>query len=348
MSKISSGREREARLINQANRAAAVGQLMLGELNNWQQFLEADTVDLISLPRRNLKGALADVRVRLSKEIKRFCSYNFLDMDEKKLSMLYEEIKKYRGMEIPLPEFEEIYSPIRREVLKGNPAHATVCISLWGLQFKFPEDELSRDLITALHLISEAHTNLKGYYSKPHIKLKKDRQEISISIRKRMFAARSSVLCCFNLLEAYLNGLAWDYMQTRDTSSLSNRSRKLLEDSTSTTIRDKLSKYPEIISGRKLWTEPDKELDKFVDILKPYRDSLVHPSPFMTPQKFGGYDKLRLFYRVDDDTAVTTVILLIQIIRRIHKHIQQDSIAIPAWVSDLESEVNNITEKLSL
>lgn len=347
MSKISSGREREAKLIHQANRAAAVGQLMLGELNNWQQFLKADTFDFISIPRRNLKAAFTDVRGRLSKEIRRFCSCNFLEMDEKKLSLLYEEIKAYRGIEIPLPEFEKNYSRIRRDVLKGNPAHATVCISLWGLQFKFPEDELSKDLITALHLISEAHTNLNTYKTKSHLELQKDRQKISLSMRKRTFAARSSVLCCFNLLEAYLNGLAWDYMQTCDKSSLSNQKRKLLEDTNSVSIRDKLSKYPEIITGRKLWKEPDEELDGFVDILKPYRDSLVHPSPFFAPEKFGGYDKLRLFYRVDNDTAVTTVSLLVRIIKRIHNHIQQDGVAMPAWVCDLESEANNTSDQLS-
>lgn len=347
MSKLSSGREREAKLIHQANRAAAVGRLMLGELNTWQQFLKADTIDLISLPRRNLKAALVDVRERLSKEIKSFCSQNFWEMDERKLSLLYEEIKAYQGIEIPLPEFEERFSPIRREVLKGNPAHATVCISLWGLQFRFPEDELAKDLTTALHLISEAHTNLNGYKTKPHLELEKDRQEISLSMRKRMFAARSAVLCCFNLLEAYLNGLAWDYMQTCDTSSLSNRKRKLLEDTTSVSIRDKLSKYPEIITGRKLWKEPDEEFDEFVDILKPYRDSLVHPSPFLAPERLGGYDKLRLFYRVDNDTALATVSLLVRIIQRIHKHIQQDGVAVLAWVCDLESEVKSISEKLS-
>lgn len=43
------GREREAEIIRQANRAAAVGRLMLGELNPWQEFLQADVTDLEGL-----------------------------------------------------------------------------------------------------------------------------------------------------------------------------------------------------------------------------------------------------------------------------------------------------------
>ncbi len=310
-----SGREREANLIRRANRAAAVGRLMLKELGTWQEFLEADTVDLESLPRRNLKAALSDVRERLSEEIQKFCSKNFRDMDEKKLSMLYEEIKAYRGLELPLVEFEKRFASIRREVLKGNPAHLTICISLWGLQFKFPEDELAKDLMSALQLTSEVQNELNQYRTKTHAELEARKSEISSLTRKKMFAVRSAILCCFNLMEAYLNGLAWDYVQAHGTTSLSNNHRKLLEDTASASMRDKLKKYPQILVGRELWKEPDQEFDGFIDVLKPFRDSLVHPSPFSAPEKFGGYDKLRLFYRIDDDTAVSTATCLFALLK---------------------------------
>lgn len=109
MSKLSSGREREAKLIRRAKCAAAVGRLMLGELHTWDQFHVADIVDLISLPRRNLKAARVDCKKRLSPEIEDFCSKNFHEMDERKLSLLYEEIKAYQGLELPLSEFEKSF-----------------------------------------------------------------------------------------------------------------------------------------------------------------------------------------------------------------------------------------------
>lgn len=305
-------------------------------------------MDLVSLPRRNLKAALEDIRNRLSHEIKDFCSKNFLNMDEKKLSMLYEEIKANRGLELPLSEFEEKFSAVRRDVLKGNPAHATVCISLWGLKFQFPEDELAKDLVSALQVILNTNIKYEDYKEKSHAELATLQPELALLLRQRMFAIRSSVLCSFNLLEAYLNGLAWDYVQTHGIEDLSNRKRKLLEDTTSISIRDKLVKYPEILSGKALWQENDEELNGFIDVLKPYRDSLVHPSPFSAPEKFGGYDKLRLFYRIDYDTAIATANLLVRIIRRIHVHVFGIEIALPAWIIYLEAGVKEISDHLTL
>lgn len=337
--KLKSGRERDAQLIRQANRAAAVGRLMLGEFQSWHEFLEADVLALENLPRRNLRSGRVDVRERLSSEIKNFCSKNFRGMTARKLSELYELIKANRGIEIPLPEFGDQFAPVRKDVLRGNPAHLTVSLSLWGLKLRFPEDELARDIIEAMQLGSEAQRELKTYETSEHSALQRERERIGVLLRKQGFAARSAILSCFNLMEAYLNGLAWDYLQHHDTTNLSNRRRKLLDDTSSTSIRDKLLKYPEIISGQTLWNQPDDELDGFIDIVKPFRDSLVHPSPFSAPAKFGGYDKLRMFYRIDFDTAEMTAKLLVVLIERIHSHVHGNS-SMPDWMKNLVQEVN--------
>lgn len=337
-----SGRKKEANLIRRANRAAAVGRLMLGEFNTWQEFLKAEITDLESLPRRYLKAGTSDIKERLSPEIRKFCSKNFQGMDEKKLSLLYEDIKAYRGLELPLTEFEKKFAPLKRETLRGNPDHLTVCISLWGLQFRFPEDELSKDLLLALQIASEEQEETMQYKEKTHPELEAEKTKISSVVRKKVFAARSAILCCFNLMEAYLNGLAWDYVQIHDISQLSNRKRVLLEDTSSVSIRDKLKKYPKLLTGEELWEEPDQDLDGFIDTLKPFRDSLVHPSPFSAPPKFGGYDKLRLFYRIDYDTAMVTANLLINLIERIHKHVYCDRQTIPAWILELKLQIEQL------
>lgn len=221
---------------------------MLGEFNTWQEFLEADTLDIEDLPRRQLKSGLYDVRERLSPTIKYFCTKNFQGMDEKKLSLLYEDIKAFRGLEIPLEEFEKKYAPVRRKVLKGSPIHLTVVISLWGLQFRFPEAELANDLASAIKIAYETQDQMRKYKRKSHRKLEEDRSLIALLVRQNNFAARSIILCSFNLMEAYLNGLAWDYVKTRDMTQLSNTKRKLLEDTNNVSIREKLLKYPKIDS----------------------------------------------------------------------------------------------------
>jgi len=96
------GRDRESSRIKKANKASAVGKLFLSEIKDWSEFLETDLIDLPSLPRRSLRAGVHDVRIRLSKEIKKFCRLNFTNMTEDMLSDLYEEIKAHRGFEIPL------------------------------------------------------------------------------------------------------------------------------------------------------------------------------------------------------------------------------------------------------
>jgi hypothetical protein len=342
-----SGRDKEVKLIRQANRASASARLMLGEFNDWHEFLEAETIDLDSLPRRNLKAGSKDVRRRLSREIEGFCSRNFQNMDERKLSQLYEDIKAFRGFELPLNEFESKFSPLLPKVLKGMPKHLTVCISLWGLQFKFPEEEMAKDLTEALNILLSVEARLKDYQDKHHSEHKEDRTEISRLTRQKSFSARSAVISCFNLIEAYLNGLAWDYIQTNGTENLSNKKKKLLEDTTQTSTRDKLTKYPMTITGRPLWAEPDDELEGFISTLKPFRDSLMHPSPFSAPEKHGGYDKLSLFYRVDSDTAVLTAKLLVNLVKRMQKHVYEEQIVLPVWINELDDEVQKCCEALA-
>lgn len=208
MATIPRARDREAQRIRQANRAAAVGRLLLGQCNNWHDFLMADIIDLKSLPRRSLRSGVVDVKTRLDAEIKKFCTNNFLSMDERKLSLLYERIKAFRGIEIPLPEFEKEFSPINPSALKGCPRHLTVCISLWGLQFKFPEELLSKDLLRCLHMAQQSSILLREHESRPHSQIAKLRIQIADNVGQRELAVRAAISNCFNLIEAYLNGIA--------------------------------------------------------------------------------------------------------------------------------------------
>jgi hypothetical protein len=164
------------------------------------------------------------------------------------------------------------------------------------------------------------------------------RSEIASLIRQNKFAARSAVLASFNLIEAYLNGIAWDYLRTADTNLLSNRNKKLLEDSTSATIREKLQKYPDMIAGTALWCKDDIDVAQFLEVVKPFRDSLVHPSPFAAPEKFGGYDKLRLLYRIDKDTAELAVSITIKLVIRMHNHIKPNT-AFPPWLKEISAKL---------
>ena len=98
----SKGRDREATRIRKLTRAAAVGRLMLGEFNDWEEFLRPDLQDFASMPRRELRALDSHTRRFLKSELKRFCDRNFEDMTPEALSDLFEDIKVHRGLE-PVP-----------------------------------------------------------------------------------------------------------------------------------------------------------------------------------------------------------------------------------------------------
>lgn len=333
---LTNGRSREVVRIREANRAAAVGKLLLGQLKNWQEFLEIDAIDLESMPRRRLKSGHHDVQKRLSKEIDAFCSRNFGDMTAKKLSMLYEQIKSHRGLEMPLQDFEEQFSTIKPQALRGHPKHATLVLSLWGMQFKYPEHYFAEDIQESLTRARHLSEQLKTYSDLPHTRAKQERDEIALAIRGREFSVRACLLSCFNLIEAYLNGLAWEFSRNGEAiSKLSNKKRQMIEDSGRTKLRDKLVKYPEIINGQHLWDDKQDPIRTFLEEMKPFRDALVHPSPFTVPEKFGGHDKLQILYRLDLEVAENCANLTLGIISSVQMHLHGENVTEPVWLIDL-------------
>lgn len=328
------GREREIRLIRRANRASALGRLMLGELTDWQEFLSADVADLEGMPRRNLKSGKHDIQNRLSPEIQKFCKDNFIGMTEARMEALYEAVKERRGLEIPLLDFQSTYSKFRPQVLKDVPPYSTVVVSLWGLQFRHPEHFISDDIKQSLALAIEAKSELNRLENISHKEALERRGEISALTQKEGLANRFTILSCYNLLEAYLNGLAWVFAADKEKmNGLSNNSRKLIEDSAN--FRDKVIKYPTIITGRPLWGEDDDPPNLLLSDFKHFRDSIVHPSPFSVPERFGGYDKLLNFYMVNIGLSMVIARHTIDTISSIHQHVTGGGSARPAWLGEL-------------
>ena len=314
------GRAKKASAIQIADKASVLGRLMLGKVNDWEEFLKPSTTDYTKLTRDQLRSGYIDVKSRLQKEIETFYSKNFVQLEKKKIIVLYDDIVSQRGLQVPLMEFEERYGKVNRVVLKKNPAHLTVSITLWGLKFLFPEDLLAKDILAALEILKESKEKTMGYKSLP-------------DIRRIEFAQRAIVLSSFNLMESYLNGLAWDYCQSHDLSALSKRKANLLTDTANASIREKLIKYPAIILGRDDFTI--NGVNEFLDVIKPFRDSLVHPSPFSAPEKFGGYEKLKKLYELDYHVAITAVASIVLIIKGIVELIEKSQQS-PQWLHGVE------------
>ena len=319
--------------------AVAVVRLMDGQLTDWRSFDAAQHPHLGDLPRKRLKSGYEDVKRRLNPDIRDFCKANFEDMDQEKLCRIYEYIRQWRGLNMSLADFERQYGCILSPARRFCPPHATVHISLWGLQFEYPEDYLSKDLREALELARAAERELNAYRDATQSEATDQREEVACLVRRRDYASRTSLICCFNLVEAYLNGIAWHFVQEGRDQGLSASKRKLVRGENAT-LRDKLLKYPAILGEGELWDETHEVVAEFLDDLKPLRDSLTHASPFSAPERFGGYDKLRNLYAIGVGHAERAARCAVGIVDRIHRHLNGNDAQQPRWLDDLRRQLD--------
>lgn len=330
------GRDKEASLIRDANVACAVGRLLLGEMASWQEFLDPDLIDYTRLPRKQLKSGKYDIQTNLQRRIDGFCKSNFPEMNRIKLVKLYEKLKAYRRLEIPYLNFIEKYSTINNFHERGYPVHSTVCVSLWGLQYRFPEHDFSNDMVIALGQLASADAELENYRELEHQEIKIDKELVAGIIRKIESSKRQIMQTSFSLLECYLNGLAWEFYAKENKAPLSKKKTELLKDASNVNLRDKVRKYPQTIFGKEL---KEKIYQFVLDEAKQYRDSLMHPSPFSAPEKFGGYDKLEKLYNLDKEIIVKTVFGVIDIVEEIEK-MKGLNTPIPIWFPEVKTAAN--------
>ena len=128
---MESGREREASEIVRYKRAAAVGRLLLGELDS--QLPPIFGEQYINMPRRELKAEWDSIRSYLCGEIAKFCRNNFIDVDPENLAKLYEPLFELKSTWcLPLADFERDFGRFKPGVLIGAPLHATVHLFHFG------------------------------------------------------------------------------------------------------------------------------------------------------------------------------------------------------------------------
>jgi hypothetical protein len=333
---IESGRDREAAEIIRYKRAAVVGRLLLGELNGPMDSIFAE--QYLTKPRKELKAERDAIREYLRGEVAKFCRKNFENVKPEDLARWYKPIFEHKSdFYLPLPDFTRDFGRFRAKVLKGAPLHSTVRISPWGLQFEYPEHHLMNDLAESFNEAVEIEeVQLTPYRTKTWREKKQQatKAEIADLIRRGKVSQRACILSCFNLIESYINGIAWDYVQIHDISGLSKDHRNVLTESERlVNIIDKLIKIPRVITGREdsPLHQTREPLKSFIDIIKPYRDSIVHASPFAAAEKFGGYDKLSKLYELNLNTARLAVDITISLIKDIHQFINNGDNS-PVWI----------------
>jgi len=345
MSSIDWGRDREIEEIVRLRRAAAVGRLMLGELDG--PLMAICRTEYRAKPRKDLKRKLNLVRTSLKGELKKFCDQNFIDVTPEDFEELYDDIFAHNSnFRLPLLEFVNRVGQPRSVVLNGAPAHATVCLSPWGLQTEYPEMHLGRDLALAYNEAFDAEKELVSH-GKVSWKTAKDpdfKRIASDALSRLKYSMRMCLLSCFNLTEAFINGVAWEFVKTSDISTLSKKQQDILTKGQASLL-DKLVKVPEIVTGKRPGplARGEEPLLTFRDVVKPFRDSIVHASPFSAPERFGGYNKLERVYELTMPTLTEAVKLTLNIIEMIHDYLGKGT-GLPLWMPSRNDDGRFILE----
>jgi hypothetical protein len=121
-------RESEVAEIVKFERAAQVGQLLLGQLDGPMRPIFHD--QYINNPRRELKAKINSIRNYLRGEVAKFCRTNFKDLNPEDLARLYEPLYEHGSTwRLPLIEFIKNFGEPRDGVLKGAPLHSTIALS---------------------------------------------------------------------------------------------------------------------------------------------------------------------------------------------------------------------------
>ncbi|MGE3820209.1 MAG: hypothetical protein AB7I30_12385 [Isosphaeraceae bacterium] len=330
---MKTGRDAEVDAIVSYNRAVEVANLLMGKLNKPMKGIFPEYYR--SLPRRSLRSGKTSIKVTRETVLRNFCMKNFGTGDFHRLAGLYERVyANDSSLQLSLKEFAELIGQPQKGVLKGAPRHCTVWISPWGLKTEYPEMHLVRDMAIAFNEAITLDAEMKVYEGSSWdlVKREENRKLIANLRTRAAFYRRVCVLSCFNLIEAYINGIAWDFAESRDISGLSKNKQDLLTNGQASLL-DKLVKVPETVSGKSPGplNQDSDPLKTFKEIIKPFRDSIVHASPFTAPDRFGGYDKLSKIYELRLETVRCAVELTLSIIERIHQFLDGDSTH-PQWI----------------
>jgi len=193
---------------------------------------------------------------------------------------------------------------------------------------------LIKDLAVAFNDLLSVDSEIKKYEgtSWKIAKTPTTRRKIGELLRRAAFNRRMCLLSCFNLIEAYINGLSWAYVQTHDISKLSQKQQNLLVQGHAS-ILDKLVKVPQIVAGQSPGPlcQEREPLKLFKETIKPFRDSIVHASPFSAPERFGGYEKLSKVYQLTTETVRMAIDVSLEIISTIHRFVGGAE-PMPPWV----------------
>lgn len=221
-------------------------------------------------------------------------------------------------------EFETEIGPLRAEHKLERPAYAEMLLQGWnGLALRHPEYHLARDLGLLVDLHDDAHNLLANLSPTDGL--------VPTATENQQSLARAAILACFNLLEAFCNGLARDWLMRSTEGDQATRRR--LEDMDSP-LRTRLVAVVRVLAGDRCQLDVNREpMLRLFGEIKVHRDSFVHCEP--GPQaSHKGIVKEWAFNHVPPTLVRSSVELTLQIIRSAWQSVHQREG--PIWLTEAQ------------
>ena len=210
------------------------------------------------------------------------------------------------------------------------PAHARVTFDPSGLVpgggVRILEATIYEDMASLWNLLKNRNDRHAG--TQPKRELKTDDA-----------LCRSTVAAAVYFVEAYLNGLAFDYL-TENSKTLTEEKKGILSDfdfpknrSRYLSLRDKVLKYQLIILQEQhppLQPNNFQPLKRLLEISEVIRNPLAHPAPHLNPNT-GSPEKEVAIYSVTMETAREAVDSAIELVLRLEMLVHGGSNRIP-WL----------------
>lgn len=264
-------------------KALVVARLMMGDITNWDDFeSERSTAAQIANRRtaRSVSSQIGRGYRELSSEIKGLINNNFVSCDYDQLARLLDEISIGRGVFLRMDEFERNFFPLAFSVKRRVPSYAHIHISIWGLQFEFPEHHFLRDIENSLPELLDTRSRLAPFLVL-NSNVKRDRNQIAALVAREKFLSRSIISATFSLTEAFLSGLFFSAVHSKSVGQLScdEEFLKFAATKESGPLKERIDRVVRFTSGG-AETGNNEPFKTFIEIAKRYRDAIHHTTPF--------------------------------------------------------------------
>ncbi len=302
-------------------KALVAARLLLGDFDSWDVFnRERETANKIANRHaaRSVSAQIGRTYRDLSSGTQKFISENFARCDYGDLAKLCDAIPLGQGLHLRLDEFEGKLFPLAGRIMRRFPFHAHLSVSLWGLQFEFPEFHFLRDLESAIKDLEETYARVAQFRNSGR-NPKQSQGEIAELVAREQFLGRSIISAAFSLVESFLSGIffAASHIQSVGTLSCDADFLNYAKTKESAPLKNRIDQVVRFTSqGRSTSSvEPFKSL---IEYGKPFRDAIHHTTPFER-KAVGAGDRLTKLYSINGTIALQVTIHCLDSILAISK-----------------------------